>query len=117
MLNGHLSYSNLFLWLSIKSGASNRVADALSRRQCLISDMQIRVISFDDFRALYITDAFLAPIYARVTSTLDVDYTIHDGFLFKGISICIPTCILREKIISEIHSSGHVGRYRTLELV
>lgn len=45
------------------------------------------------------------------------EYTLQDGFLFKGIRLCVPDCSLRLRIIEEIHSEGHVGRDRTLHLV
>ncbi|KAJ9546644.1 hypothetical protein OSB04_019187 [Centaurea solstitialis] len=72
-----------------KSGASNRVADVLSRRSNML-DVQSRQNS---------------------------DFLIHDGFLFKGNQLCIPDYSLRLQIIKELHGEGHVGRDRTLQLV
>lgn len=45
------------------------------------------------------------------------DYTIHEGFLFKGICLCVPECSLGLQIIRELHDEGHVGRDQTLQLV
>ena len=45
------------------------------------------------------------------------DFTLQDGFLFKGNQLCIPDCSLRLRILDELHSEGHVGRDRTLQLV
>lgn len=45
------------------------------------------------------------------------DYTLTDGFLFRGVQLCVPDCSLRLKMIEELHGEGHVGRDRTLQLV
>ena len=45
------------------------------------------------------------------------EYTIHDGFLFHGVRLCIPDCSLRLQLLTELHREGHVGRDRTLQLV
>lgn len=45
------------------------------------------------------------------------DYTIHEGFLFRGDRLCIPSCSLRLHLISETHGEGHNGRDRTLHLI
>ena len=45
------------------------------------------------------------------------DFLVHDGFMFKGNQLCFPNCSLRLCIIQELHSEGHVGRDRTVQLV
>lgn len=69
------------------------------------------------FVDLYETDPFFARIYKETEQGPNNDYTIHDGFLFHGLRLCIPDCSLRHKIIMELHNEGHVGRDRTLQLV
>ncbi|GJS89136.1 putative nucleotidyltransferase, ribonuclease H [Tanacetum coccineum] len=81
-----------------KTGVSNRVVDALSRRSNLLVSMQVDVPGLDVIRQ-------------------NPDFNIHDGFLFKGNQLCIPNTSLRLKIIKELHGEGHVGRDRTLQLV
>ncbi|KAJ9546716.1 hypothetical protein OSB04_019259 [Centaurea solstitialis] len=71
-----------------KSGASNRVADALSRRSNMLVSMRVTVPGFD---------------------TLMEQLT--------GNQLCIPDSSLRLQIIKELHGEGHVGRDRTLQLV
>lgn len=45
------------------------------------------------------------------------DYTLVDGFLFRGVCLCIPLGSLRLRVISELHCAGHVGRERTISLI
>ena len=43
-----------------------------------------------------------------------------DGFLFKGNTLCIPSCSLRLSILDELHGralGGHFGEAKTLALV
>ena len=42
--------------LKNRSGKSNRVADALSRRQLLLAVMQVEVVGFDELKNLYPKD-------------------------------------------------------------
>jgi len=47
-------------------------------------------------------------------------YFRHEGFLFKGKTLCIPQCSLREAINWEAHDgglAGHFGRDKTVALV
>lgn len=99
------------------SGLSNRVADALSRRHNLLTVLHVSVPGLGTFADLYPSDIFFGRIMAEVQSGLSRDYTLHDGFLFRGEHLCIPDSSLRLKLISEIHNEGHLGRDRTLHLV
>ncbi|XP_035836015.1 uncharacterized protein LOC118485763 [Helianthus annuus] len=103
-----------------KSGATNTVADALSRRRALLTSLQVRVEWFDNFCALYPDDPDFAELWntCRVAPTLG--HSLQDGFLFNGTRLCVPKCSLRDSIILEGHQgalAGHFGRDKTLKLI
>ena len=100
-----------------KSGALNRVADALSRRTSLLITMQTKVLGFDLFRELLSSDPYFGPIMDDVATRKRFDFLIHDGFLFKGNQLCIPDSSLRLRVIQELHNEGHMGRDKTMKLV
>lgn len=79
--------------------------------------MQNSVPGFASFADLYDSGPFFARIFEAAKTGPDDDYYLQDGFLFRGLRLCIPDCSLRHKIISELHNEGHVGRDRTLHLV
>ena len=47
---------NFTFFIKHKSGVSNRVVDALSRRCSLVTEMKIQVLGFDEMKELYDTD-------------------------------------------------------------
>lgn len=100
-----------------KSGVSNKVADALSRRSSLLTMMHSEVLGFETFRELLLTDPYFSEIMRAVQSGEKSEFLLHQGFLFKGTQLCIPECSLRAKIIRELHNEGHMGRDKTLHLV
>ncbi|KAH9763650.1 Endonuclease [Citrus sinensis] len=99
------------------SGESNRVADALSRRTSLLTQMHNQVLGFDTFRELYASDPFFASILEDVVAGFCSDYHLHDGFIFKSNQLCVPDSILRLKITAKLHNEGHMGRDKTLALI
>ncbi|KAH9693434.1 Endonuclease [Citrus sinensis] len=99
------------------SGESNRVADALSRRTSLLTQMHNQVLGFDTFRELYASDPYFAPILEDVVAGFRSDYHLHDKFLFKSNQLCVPDSSLRLKIIAELHNEGHMGCDKTLALI
>ena len=113
-----ISYLQQFTFvIKHQSGKSNRVADALSRRHSLLTTMHSTVLGFASFADMYPTDPFFSRILGEAEQEMRSDYTVQDGYLFKGLRLCVPDCSLRLKIISELHNEGHVGRDRTLQLV
>lgn len=93
-----------------QSGKSNRVADALSRLHSVLTVMSSLVAGFSVLADLYPTDKFFGRVFIEATNGVSGDYALQDGFLFKGLRLCIPDCSLRLKIIHELHNKGHVGR-------
>lgn len=100
-----------------KSGKLNRVADALSRRHSLLTTLHTSVTGFSSFSDLYESDPFFGKVLAEVKTGSRDDFSLLDGFLFRGSQLCIPDCSLRLRMIDELHREGHVGRDRTLQLV
>lgn len=97
-----------------KSGALNKVANALSRRTHLLVTM---VLGFDLFCELLPSDPYFGQIMKDVEAGNRADYQMHYGVLFKGNQLCVPASSLRLIIIKELHEEGHVGRDKMVQLV
>lgn len=93
------------------------VVDALSHWKHLLTTMTVIVLGFEELRQDYADDKDFGTIYLDLLNgdqekyTI-VQYDIHDGFLFKGIKLCLPSTSIREHVVRELHSrdcSGHLG--------
>ena len=103
-----------------KVGVHNVVVDALSRKHSALTSLRIKVVGFDVLRDMYNEDAEFGKFWEACVEKPFKDFLIVDGFLFKGNTLCIPSCSLRLSIIDELHGgtlSGHLGRVKTLVLV
>ncbi|GKB47293.1 putative reverse transcriptase domain-containing protein [Tanacetum coccineum] len=100
-----------------KTGVSNRAVDSLSRRSGLLVTMQVDVPGLDVICDMVAVDLYFSVVLQGVQAGEKPDFFLHNGFLFKGNQLCIPNSSLLLQIIKELHSDGHVGRDRTLQLV
>ncbi|XP_060170605.1 uncharacterized protein LOC132601543 [Lycium barbarum] len=67
-----------------KAGKLNQVADALSRRPCVLSIMQTNVFGFDHIKELYEADPDFGVIWTRCLEGPQRMFLIRDGFLYYG---------------------------------
>lgn len=74
-------------------------------------------MGFDSFATLYQSDPYFSVILEAVRAGNSAQFSLLDGFIFKGTRLCIPSCSLRLKIIQEIHNEGHFGRDKTFQLI
>ena len=109
-----------------RSGKTNVVADALSRRRHLLVVMSNVLIGFEEMKTEYSSDPYFGQIIAILSGQGQADshsikeFHLLDGFLFKGSELCIPFGSRQEKLAREMHSNGlagHVRRDKTFELV
>ena len=101
-------------------GVHNVVAEALSRIHALVTSMQVQVVGFDVLKELYKDDADFGEIWKVCADKPFKDFVRMNGFLFKGNTLCIPSCSLRLSILDELHGGilgGHFGEAKTLALV
>ena len=54
--------------------------------------MQVQVVGFDVLKELYEEDADFGEIWKLCTDKPFKDLVRMDGFLFKGNTLCIPSC-------------------------
>ena len=109
--------------LKHKSGLENRVADALSRRNYLLSNLNVAVTGFEELKHCYQDDPNFGHIYRALSQDNPVafkEYHLVDGFLFFNTRLCLPQTSIREYVVLELHAgglSGHFGRDKTIVLV
>ena len=79
--------------------------------------MHTKVVGFDTFQELYTEDPSFRKIFAEVSIGKRNDYVTLNGYLFRGLQLCISDSSLREQIIRELHGEGQFWRDKTLPLV
>ncbi|GJR00530.1 RNA-directed DNA polymerase [Tanacetum coccineum] len=104
-----------------KSGASNKVADALSRKTTLLVTISNKVVGFDSIKELYASDEDFGNIWMELeTKQHRGEFILLDDYLFKGNRLCIPKTSLRSQLTKEVHAGGlsaHLGRDKTIASV
>ncbi|GJV35962.1 reverse mRNAase [Tanacetum coccineum] len=104
-----------------KSGASNKVADALSRKTTLLVTISNEVVGFDSIKELYASDEDFGNIWTELeTKQHRGEFILLEGYLFKGNRLCIPKTFLRSQLIKEVHAGGlsaHLGQDKSIASV
>ncbi|GJS10526.1 transposon ty3-I gag-pol polyprotein [Tanacetum coccineum] len=99
-----VSYLQQFSFtLKHKACHQNQVANALSRCATLLVTLTHEVSEFEIFCDLYAIDEDFGSTWDKVP--LD-NFSMHDGYLFKGNRLCVPRSSLREKLIRDLHGGG-----------
>ncbi|KAI0495115.1 hypothetical protein KFK09_025262 [Dendrobium nobile] len=103
--------------LKHKSGPQNVVADALSRRHLLITQLQTELIGLECLKELYSTDPEFKEAWEDCQQDKpNTEFAIRHGYLFHRNQLCIPDSSWRPQLIKEVHCGGlaaHVGRTNT----
>ena len=80
------------------------VADALSRKNMLLTYLDVKIPGLESVSALYATDHDFAEPYRLCALKHDWDkYHIHDGYLFRVNKLCIPESSLHLFLVHESH--------------
>lgn len=103
------SFHEFTFHLNHKSGAQNKVVDALNRRYALLNSMKIEIIGFDPISEATKTDPDFNHVYILRSGQQVPPYSFHDGYLFHGTSLCIFDGSLRHFVMQETHNFGHFG--------
>ncbi|XP_060672687.1 uncharacterized protein LOC132803511 [Ziziphus jujuba] len=105
----------------LHSGKHNRVTDALSCKVNLLNKLQLEVVGFFALQDQYPDDPDFRNIWHKCRlQEAAGDFHIHDGYLFKGLQLCIPRTSLHFKLIKDLHGGGlaaHIGRDKTISLL
>ena len=106
--------------IKYKTGKSNVVADALSRRYSLLTSLNAKLLGFELLKELYPTDADFKGLYSSCAKTGQGKYYISDGYLFYLNRLCVPQGSVRELLVWEAHCGGlmgHFGREKMLAML
>jgi len=78
------------------------------------------ILGFEHLKSLYAEDEDLGDLYTACLKHPKGDFLIQEGYLFKGVRLCIPKCNPRELLMREVHGgslAGHFGESKTLTML
>ena len=79
-----------------KKGKENVVADALSRRHTLLTQLDAKILGLESIKDLYATDSYFAEPYSKCREGKGWEkFHVNNGFLFRANKLCIPDCSVR----------------------
>ena len=125
---GHLKWASYIqqfhLVIKYKKGTSNKMADLLSRPPAqVLHILEVRCATYDAWKDMYATDLAFGEIWEAlqhptvINQTHFLDYTIHDGWLYKLNQLRVPQsndCLI---LIHEARASscgGNLGIAKTI---
>ena len=104
-----------------KKGKDNVVADALSRRNVLLNQLEVKVLGLENLKEMYNDDPEFSEPYNHCKDGKGWEkYHIHDGFLFRANKLCVPNSSVRLLLLQESHGgglTGHFGQKKTYEML
>ncbi|WVZ57651.1 hypothetical protein U9M48_008011 [Paspalum notatum var. saurae] len=104
-----------------KNGKENVIADALSRRYTMLSQLDFKIFGLQTVKDQYANDAdFKDALLHCMHGTPWGQFHMQDGFLFRANKLCIPASSVHLLLLQEAHGGGlmgHFGVYKTHEVL
>lgn len=88
-----------------KKVKDNIAADALSRRNILLNQMEVKVPRLEDLKTLYKSDSEFSDPYMKCKDGRGWEkFHLHNGFLFQANKLYVPNSSIRLLLLQEAHT-------------
>ncbi|XP_024310338.1 uncharacterized protein LOC112268650, partial [Brachypodium distachyon] len=95
-----------------KKGKDNVIADALSRRYTLLSQLGFRIFGLETIKEQYEHDADFKDVLQHFKEGRTWNkFVINDGFVFRANKLSIPDSSVRLLLLQEAHGGGLMGHF------
>jgi len=95
-----------------KKGNDNVIADALSRRYAMLSQLDYRIFGLETIKGQYaLDDDFKDVILNCPEGSTWNKFVLNDGYLFRANRLCIPVGSVRLLLLQEAHGGGLMGHF------
>ncbi|WVZ52310.1 hypothetical protein U9M48_003383 [Paspalum notatum var. saurae] len=95
-----------------KKGKDNVIADALSRRYAMLSQLDCRIFGLESIKEQYANDDDFKDVILHCKQGRTWDkYVINEGFVFRANRLCIPVGSVRLLLMREAHGGGLMGHF------
>ena len=88
------------------------IADALSRRYTLLSQLDCRIFGLETIKEQYVHDDDFKDVIDNCKEGRTWNkFVINNGFLFRPNCLCIPVGSVRLLLLQEAHGGGLMGHF------
>ena len=95
-----------------KKGKDNIIADALSRRYALLSQLDCRIFGLESIKEQYVFDPDFKDVLLNCKEGRTWNkFVINDGFVFRANRLCIPVGSVCLLLLQEAHGGGLMGYF------
>jgi hypothetical protein len=95
-----------------KNWKDNVIANALSRRYTMLSQLDFKIFGLQTLKDQYVNDATFKDAFTHCPHGKPWgNFHIQDGFLFRTNKLCIPASSVRLLLLQEAHGGGLMGHF------
>ncbi|KAK1641612.1 hypothetical protein QYE76_059417, partial [Lolium multiflorum] len=95
-----------------KKGKDNVIADALSRRYTMLSQLDFKIFGLETIKEQYLHDADFKDVLLNCKDGRTWNkFVFNDGFVFRANKLCIPDSSVRLLLLQEAHGGGLMGHF------
>jgi hypothetical protein len=95
-----------------KKGNENVIADALTRRYTMLSQLDHNFFGLESIKELYATDVDFKDSYENCREGRTWNkYVLQDGLLYRANKLCVPASSVRVLFLQEAHGGGLMGHF------
>jgi hypothetical protein len=95
-----------------KKGKDNVIADVLSRRYTMLSQLDHEFFGLESIKELFATDFGFKDSYENCREGRTWNkYMLHNDLLYHANKLCVPTSSARLLFLQEAHGGGLMGHF------
>jgi hypothetical protein len=95
-----------------KKGKENVIADALSRRYALLTQLDYKIFVLETIKDQYVHDVDFKDVLLHCQDGKTWNkFVFNDGFVFRANKLCIPASSIRLLLLQKTHGGGLMGHF------
>ena len=95
-----------------KKGKENVIADALSRRYTLLTQLDYKIFGLETIKEQYVHDDDFKDVLLQCKDGKAWNkFVVNDGFVFRANKLCIPASSVHLLLLQEAHGGGLMGHF------
>jgi len=95
-----------------KKGKENVIADALSRRHTLLTQLDYKILGLETIKEQYVHDHDFKDVLLHCKEGRAWNkFVVNDGFMFRANKLCISVSSVRLLLLQEAHGGGLMGHF------